>query len=64
MARKRRTKKIKDDNNVNNIKYDSDEEKEEATKDYIYFKSQYKEHQEKKINELTKNFIKCNIIKL
>ena len=57
MPRKQKNPKIKPINNIN-----SDEEQEEEPKKEFILKSQYKEHQTKKINEATNNFLKSNII--
>ena len=46
---------------INNNNSDEEQE-EEPTKEPIYFKSKYKEQQTLKINELTNNFLKSNII--
>ena len=56
MPRKQRRTKIKN-NSCNN----SDEEPQEP-QEPIYFKSKYNKVQTLQINEITNNFLKCNII--
>ena len=47
---------------INNNNNSEEEEEEPPNKEPIYFKSKYKEQQTLKINELTNNFLKSNII--
>ena len=58
----KKSKKSRYDNNINNNKSDGEEQKQEQEPQPIYFKSKYNKIQSAKIEQLTQDFLKNNII--